>query len=402
MINPNNFFKNTNIPINVQTNIKKQSKKDDKIKGNLFSSQNLILFNKKPIDKRSQRLLSTRNPTISNKFTKDINSVLAKTPRTNNNIYNSAVIKKDKMSNTSISYRRFNNNQLKRNYSSYYIKGDLPLEKRYISDFLVKNNEIRFFSSKISEMDKKIRKLGKSLKIFDLKSKSLKLNKSFTNFFYNKKNNHIIDSKKSMKLFEPISNFEEEKNELEKEKEEFIYPDFLKDEFKIKGTNIISPFCLKARDSFTLQKFIRDFNNKSSLKSDRKIINNKLNIFYAHDEEAYNLKLSLLNKKLNEQGKLDKYKIGFSPSERLLRDIEKKVSFMKKIIEYAYPNTTLMRLRMPESKRYFMKYKYKYDFKKCPSNNEAYDEVHNDIYNYPSKGSRNNSCNIKKKRTIYK
>jgi hypothetical protein len=395
----NDFFKNTKIPHISKINKNNHSKNEDnKINDNLIS-QNILLFNKSNLTKRSQRLFSTRNPKVSNKFNKIIQSASVNTPKTkiNKNIYNSTVIKKDKMSNTGISnrsYRRDNNKLNNRNYSAYYIKSDVPLEPTFISDILAKNNKKRYFSSKISEIEEKIGKLGKSLKLFHSKNKQLNLNKSFINLSSSKNNNNILDSRNSM------NNNEEEKNELEKEKGEEIFPDYLKNEFKIKGTNIISPFCLKSRDSFTLQKFIREFNNKSNLKSDKKCINNKLNIFYAQNEEAYNMKLTLLNKKLIEQGKIDKYKIGFSPSEQLLRDIEKKVTFMKKIVEYAYPNTTLMRLRIPESKRYFMKYKYKYEFKKYPIYNEQYDEVHNEIYNYPAKSSRKNSFKIMKK--IYK
>jgi hypothetical protein len=395
----NDFFKNTKIPYISKINKNNHSKNEDnKINDNLIS-QNILLFNKSNLTKRSQRLFSTRNPKVSNKFNKIIQSASVNTPKTkiNKNIYNSTVIKKDKMSNTGISYRSYrrDNNKLNnRNYSAYYIKSDVPLEPTFISDILAKSNQKRYFSSKISEIEEKIGKLGKSLKLFHSKNKQLNLNKSFINLSSSKNNNNILDSRNSM------NNNEEEKNELEKEKGEDIFPDYLKNEFKIKGTNIISPFCLKSRDSFTLQKFIREFNNKSNLKSDKKCINNKLNIFYAQNEEAYNMKLTLLNKKLIEQGKIDKYKIGFSPSEQLLRDIEKKVTFMKKIVEYAYPNTTLMRLRIPESKRYFMKYKYKYEFKKYPIYNEQYDEVHNEIYNYPAKSSRKNSFKIMKK--IYK
>ena len=399
MISPNNIFKNTIIPFIGSKNKYYRYKNEENIineNKHPKSPKNIsILFENKNLMKTKHRLFSTRNPTISSKLNKNIKSAMVKKPNINKSLFNSFNTKKDKMNNTGTSFRRNNEKNLKRTYSAYYIKGDLPLEKKYISDFLVKSNDLKYDKSKISDIEEKISKLGRSLNLFLLKNNSLHLSHSYSNIQNKKINklkvNNDIDSKNNKNS---IANSEEEKNDIEKEKDENILPDYLKDEFNIKGTNILSPFCIKARDSFTFQKFIRYFNEKTNLKSDRKYINNKLNIIYAENEDAYNMKITLLNKKLNEQGKIDKYQVGFPPTEKLLRNIEKKVTFMKKIIEYAYPNTALMRMRIPESKRYFQKYKYKYAFKKC-INNEKYDEVHNDIFNFPSKSTKNKGCKKK-------
>ena len=57
---------------------------------------------------------------------------------------------------------------------------------------------------------------------------------------------------------------------------------------------------------------------------------------------------------------------------------------MKNIIEYAYPNTVMIQMRIPESKKYFMKYNYKYDFKKNELNDDLPQKfVH--IYKLPFK-----------------
>ena len=103
------------------------------------------------------------------------------------------------------------------------------------------------------------------------------------------------------------------------------------------------------------------------------------------------MKLALLNKRLFKKGKIDKYHIGISPTEQLLRDMEKKVSLMKNIVEYAYPNTALMRLRMSESKKYYMKYKYKHNFKIFNSNIDNLNEEHSQIYRIPEKDRKINS-----------
>ena len=91
---------------------------------------------------------------------------------------------------------------------------------------------------------------------------------------------------------------------------------------------------------------------------------------------------------------MDKYQIGFSPTEKLLRDMEKKVTFMKNIVEYAYPNTTLMKMRIPENKKYGKKFRYKNNFNNNEINNEInnakLNEIHSQIYKFPNKNIKPN------------
>ena len=381
LISSNNFFKNTITPLIRSSKSKLQEEEysiNDKESPINFSNKTL-LFQKKNLLQKHPRIFSTRNPKMLSKLNINIKSATIKSPNLNKNIFHPIKLKKDKMSNTGISFYRNNSKKIKRNYSAYYIKSDLPLEKSYISDFLIKNNENKKNSkSKITEIEEKIKKLGKTMNLYLFKknkSSSIYLNRSFSS----------IPQKRIMSQY----NYRSHNNEEVKNKNDAI-PDYLKNEFNIKGTKILSPFCTKARDSFILQKFIRYFNDKNNLKSDKKYINNKLNIIYAENEEAYNMKLALLNKKLNKKGKIDRYKIDFSPTEKLLRDMEKKVTFMKNIIEYAYPNTALMRMRIPESKKYYTNYKYKYDFKNEELNNEKLNEVQSQIYNFPNKTFKTN------------
>ena len=402
LISSNHFFKNTITPFIRRTyknsyisNNEDYSINDTKLSRN--EKNKTFFFQKKNLLYKRARLFSTRNPQIISKLNKNIKSATIKSPGLKENIFYPIKLKQDKMSNTGISFYRNNIKKLKRNYSAYYIKSDLPLGQNYISDFLVKSKELKIKSCNISEIEQKIRKLGKTLNLFIFKKQNLsELNRTFSGFPYKRFINQQIKQIK-------YNNNSTHDDEGKKNKNETIkLPDFLKNEFNIKGTKILSPFCLKARDNFILKKFTQYFDDKNNLKSDTKYINNKLNIIYAEDEDAYNMKLALLNKKLNMQGKIDKYQIGFSPSEKLLRDMEKKVTFMKNIVEYAYPNTALMRMRIPESKKYFMKYKYKYDFKNKDVNNEKLNEVQRKIYKLPNKASKNNFRRNKKHSILYK
>ena len=386
MITLNNIFKNTITPFvrsTCRNNFKLYNEYhslNDKKTPRLEKNKS-ILFQKKNLLEREPRIFSTRNQKIATKLYKNIKSATIKPSVLNKDIFHPIKLKQDKMSNTGISFYNKNCKNLKRIFSAYYIKGDLSLGQKYISDFLIKSEKKKKKSSKISDIDKKISKLGKKLNLYFLgKNNSFQINRSFSSFPQTKR---AIIKKVDEYELNKIKNIENE-NSKNDSLEKIALPDYLKNEFNIKGTNILSPFCIKARDSYILKKFSKYFDARNSLKSDNKYINNKLNIIYAENEDAYNMKLTLLNKKLNEQGKIDKYQIGFSPSERLLRDMEKKVSLMKKVVEYAYPNTTLMRMRVPENKKYFKKYKYKYEFKKFEIKKDKLNEVQSKLYKLPN------------------
>ena len=380
LLSPNNIFKNTMTPFMRNKKIKLQDEEhsiNDKLSTRNINNKT-IEFQKNDILLKKPRLFSTTNAKILSKLNKNIKSATIKCSNLKNKLFHPIKLKKDKMSNTGISFYRNNRKILTRNYSAYYIKSDLQLDKKYVSELLMNNNNLKNSRSKISEIEQKINKLGKTLNFFPFKkNNSLYLNHSFSCIPYKRIINKNINNNNSNNKEEEIKN----KNG--------ILPDYLKNEFNIKGTKILSPFCIKARDNFILKKLTYYFSDKYNLKSDKKYINNKLNIIYAENEEAYNMKLALLNKKLNSKGKIDKYQIGFSPTEKLLRDMEKKVTFMKNIVEYAYPNTTLMKMRIPENKKYHMKYRYKYNFKNEELNNEKLNEIHSQIYKFPNKTIKN-------------
>lgn len=385
-----NIFKNTNSPFTStylnKLNINSEENSINDKKSSRCTANKTILFQKKNLLQKKPRIFSTKSQKIITKLNKNIKSATIKSPEYKKKIIYPIKLKQDKMIYTGISFYRNNTKNLRRNYSAYYIKSDLNLGQNYISDLMIQSNEINN-NSKISEIEQKISKLSKTLNLFPSKSNnSFKLSRSFSSLSYK---NDIKPKIKNSNIEKNSYN----KNNAENKNfnyEKILLPDFLKNEFNIMGTDILSPFCIRARDSFILKKFDQYFTIKNNLKSDKKYINNKLNIIYAENEEAYNKKLSLINKKLNKQGKTDKYHIGLTPTEKLLRDIEKKVTFMRNIIEYAYPNTALMRLRIPEYKKYYNKFKYKNDFKKSGANNEKLNKVQKQIYKFHDKNLNTN------------
>ena len=129
-----------------------------------------------------------------------------------------------------------------------------------------------------------------------------------------------------------------------KEMKKKLIPDYLKDEYKIKGTNVLSPFCKKWREKYMMDKFSKFLNKEDTMENNKKsIIDNKLNIIYAENQKMYQKKLKLINRRLVAQGKKERYKFFFSPSEKQLKDIERKVGFIKNVFYFAIPDSSVVK-----------------------------------------------------------
>ena len=262
------------------------------------------------------------------------------------------------------------NNNTENNCNAYYLEGGIPYNKQYLNDYdktikTESNKRINKLNSfKMSKTDTKIEKLVKKLK---LKLNSDKIENeticscgnmvATKNGFFNGMN-LVLENQD----FKSIENLKTEnkhrkihgksiKNKWKKSK---IYvngynyaqkklPIFLRDKYNIKGTTVMSPFCINARDQFLYKKIFHDLENRKLIK--RKYINNKLNLVYAENEEQYDFKIEKMNEKIKEEGKRVVHRIEPKEVDERLNNINKKVIFMKKIIDYAYPNMVLVRIR---------------------------------------------------------
>ena len=136
---------------------------------------------------------------------------------------------------------------------------------------------------------------------------------------------------------------------------------------------------MKSRDRFVLEKFKKFLSKSNALKTDRKyLIDNKLNIIYADNLKMYYEKLKKINSKLLLQGKKERYKYYYSPSEKQLRDMEKKVTFMRDIVECAYPNTAMIKIK--DNREYFKKNKTNYKKFEAMCNKVNNEDYKNDFY----------------------
>ena len=121
-------------------------------------------------------------------------------------------------------------------------------------------------------------------------------------------------------------------------------PLYLRDKANIQGTDVLSPLCKGARDEFLFNKI---FNNGRFREFPKKmeLINNKLNIFYAENENQYIKKLKKHNEKLKLKGKKIIHELGPTKDQLKLNRIKDSLGFIKKIIDYSYPIMVLSKVR---------------------------------------------------------
>ena len=126
-------------------------------------------------------------------------------------------------------------------------------------------------------------------------------------------------------------------------------PIFLQDILKIKGTDVLSPFCVQARNEFLYKKIFYYYYGKKKIIQD-KGVNNKWNILNVEDEEQFKDKLTKLNEHLRSKGKHPKYQTEKTSTEKKLNQIKTSVNFMKSIVDYAYPDMVLCQVREKSKK----------------------------------------------------
>ena len=264
---------------------------------------------------------------------------------------------KDSISNTNY----YNNNSkynIKNNdlFSSYkiIIINDFVLNER-LKTSSTRYTEQTFYKDKLDKFRKSLEKKKKIIKLKKINSYSLsKMTKDQVNevnfipspFLINtskiSKLNLIQNNLKNIKKRKKVNNFKIENKKINSKDENL--PIFLRDKYNIKGTNIISPFCIKARDESLYKRIFYNYFKKPIIVK-KKGIDNKLNIFYAENEEKFKKKMKKINEKIRKEGKKEKNAFFPNSVEYKLAKIKHKIKFMKKIVDYAYPEMVLTRVR---------------------------------------------------------
>ena len=114
-------------------------------------------------------------------------------------------------------------------------------------------------------------------------------------------------------------------------------------------TKIKSPFSNEGREINLYKKIFYFFREKKKkFARDIKLIHNKLNLEYAETDEQFDQKLTKHNLELIKKGEKIKHYSGPTFSEIQLKDLQKKVKFMKSVVDYSYPDMVLFKVKQTE------------------------------------------------------
>ena len=321
---------------------------------NFNKAHTIISINKRPSSRNDENKVEydnnnndkEKNKTYSNNFYKII-------PKSKDKTFNLKLDNRNKTSYSNIKNIKHNKNH----YNNYYVTGNV-FHNDYITDHLQDkhiNNDKNKRIEKMKETDDKIEELVNVLNIYPNKKikkfypyKLISLDKTENDknntksINTNENDNNTLKINKQNNKDISISASKINKNILNKQKSEKIM---------IKGTKIISPFCDFARDHYLYKKIFYYSDKKKNLKSES-FLDNKLNIIYAENEKQYRQNLIKLNEIYQKIGKNKIYNLEPSQSESKLRSLRHRVEFMKRIVDYTYPNMVLTKIREQEKKIY--------------------------------------------------
>ena len=114
-------------------------------------------------------------------------------------------------------------------------------------------------------------------------------------------------------------------------------------------TKIKSPFSNEGREINLYKRIFYFFSEKKKkFARDIKLIHNKLNLEYAETDVQFDQMLAKHNLELVKKGEKIKHYSGPTFSEIQLKDLQKKVKFMKSVVDYSYPDMVLFKVKQTE------------------------------------------------------
>ena len=256
----------------------------------------------------------------------------------------------------------------KTNTSKHMLSDNIMLSSYKILDLndFVFNERLKTSSTRYSEKNFNKELLNKLSKKYDKRKKKLKKNENKYNSLIKIQKDQLnevtfipspslLNTKKlgNKNLLNTIKKDKSQSQKLRENKKnndknvninDENLPIFLRDKYNIKGTNIISPFCIKARDESLYKRIFYNYFKKPVI-TKKKGVDNKLNIYYAENEEKFKKKIIKINEKIRKKGKKEKNALFPNSVEGKLANIKHKIKFMKKIVDYAYPEMVLTRVR---------------------------------------------------------
>ena len=245
--------------------------------------------------------------------------------------FQTSSISLDDIKNTEIKIGLKKIKSINKRYNDYYIASDL-LKHKYISD-LISSNINENFNQPMRQADDKINYMIKKLNIQKssiIRPDKIKyLSRSMTcrfNF-----NNNNKEEEKFNKINTSSKNSKENKTDIRLAHK------------KIGDNTLLRPKKL-SKNMFLYKKIFYYADKKKKIKND-KDLDNKYNILYSENENQYRKNFEKLNEIYRRLGKKKIYNIQLSHSQNKIKGIQERVNFMKKVVDYTYPDMVLAKIK---------------------------------------------------------
>ena len=218
-------------------------------------------------------------------------------------------------------------------YNNYYMMSDI-LRHKYISD-LISSQSDKKINQPMRQTDERINSMIKYLNIQpDITEEKInRLSHSMTCRFDENK------QKNKNKTFLKNSDKKDKIN--------------IKLSYKKPGDNFLLHSKKLSKNMFLYKKIFYYADKKIKIKPE-KGIDNKLNILYSENENQYLKNLEKLNEIYRKLGKKKIYNIQLSHSQNKIKSLQDRVDFMKKVVDYTYPDMVLAKLK-EQDKTIFVK-----------------------------------------------
>ena len=199
-------------------------------------------------------------------------------------------------------------------FNNYCVSSNI-LKYKYISDLVTAPKDLQPMRQTDGKIDDLIKYLNLSQKTF----KTDKFNKSYNSLTQR----YFVDDKKN-KIKTII-------NESQRDK-------------KIGTKKFFTSKKRLTKDMYLYKKIFFYSDKKKAIKSDIGL-DNKLNIIYSENEKQYRQNLDKLNKIYKRLGKKKIYTLEPSQSENKVKSLQKRVEFMKRVVDYTYPDMVLTKIK---------------------------------------------------------
>lgn len=244
--------------------------------------------------------------------------------------FQTSSISLDDIKNTEIKIGLKKIKSINKRYNDYYIASDL-LKHKYISD-LISSKINENFNQPMRQTDDKINYMIKKLNIQKsiIKPDKIKYLSRSMICRFNFNNN------KEEEKFNKINNLTKNSNDKNKINIRLAHK-------KIGDNTLLRPKTL-SKNMFLYKKIFYYADKKKKIKND-KVLDNKYNILYSENENQYRKNFEKLNEIYRRLGKKKIYNIQLSHSQNKIKGIQERVNFMKKVVDYTYPDMVLAKIK---------------------------------------------------------